>query len=334
MEEFNESLEGLQAKINEYETQLSLVRNEIKKYEQQENKQYESDEHNEQIKNLKKLECDMIEVINLTRDLISYKKQNELDEETNNQEEISQADGYPLKYIKENVIDESELIVGRTCSFMYENKKVCGLIEKITLENSIENLLIYIFETKQKIIIPKNYIQLNDILYEYMLAPNQQYQALYKQDGQWYDCIISKSKPDSYLITYTGYNTSEYVKNDQIRIKKKKKIKEIVTPAGYKIPENLIVKETDSLKVKMKKTKKRIALKKKQKNELLNEEFKNKTQQWRSFHEKALSKSKHFLVTHKKIEKPENTDNNNNNSNTKFAPFHIRRKFDCNDNDD
>ncbi|CRG99719.1 survival motor neuron-like protein, putative [Plasmodium relictum] len=317
MDDFNETLEGLEEKINEYEKQLALVRDEIKKYEEIE------DHENEQLKNLKKLECDMVEVINLTRDLIKYKKQNEIENDEVN--ELEKNDENQIQSINENII-ESNSLIGRTCSFIYENKKIYGLIESIVIEKNVEKLLVYIFETNEKITIPRNYVQLNEILNESALSENNQFQALYKKDGQWYDCLISKSKGDSYLITYIGYNNSEYVKNDQVRIKKKKKIKEIITPAGYKIPENLIIKENDSLKVKMKKKKKRIALKKKQKNELINKEFANKTQQWRSFHEKALSKSKHLLIAHKKVE---NTENKNNTSN-----FNIRRKFDYNDNDE
>ncbi|CAD2109486.1 hypothetical protein YYG_02428 [Plasmodium vinckei petteri] len=321
MDEFNESLEDLEEKINEYNKQLALVRDEIKKYEQIQNDQ---NEENEQIQNLKKLECDMIEVINLTRDLIKYKKKNESDDEISNQ--IAEENEQPFSNENENVMNESALLIGRTCSFMYENKRVYGSIENVVVQNNMEQLLVHVFETNEQVLVQKNYVQLNEILHTLSTSENNQYQALYKKDGQWYDCLVSKSKGDSYLITYIGYNNSEYVKNDQIRIKKKKKIKEVITPAGYKIPENLIVKENDSLKTKIKKTKKRNALKKKQKNELINKEFANKTQQWKSVHQKAISKSKHLLVAHKKTENIEYTNNPANIS--------IRRKFDYNDNED
>ncbi|CAD2098267.1 survival motor neuron-like protein, putative [Plasmodium vinckei lentum] len=321
MDEFNESLEDLEEKINEYNKQLALVRDEIKKYEQIQNDQ---NEENEQIQNLKKLECDMIEVINLTRDLIKYKKKNESDDEIPNQ--IAEENEQPFSNENENVMNESALLIGRTCSFMYENKRVYGSIENVVVQNNMEQLLVHVFETNEQVLVQKNYVQLNEILHTLSTSENNQYQALYKKDGQWYDCLVSKSKGDSYLITYIGYNNSEYVKNDQIRIKKKKKIKEVITPAGYKIPENLIVKENDSLKTKIKKTKKRNALKKKQKNELINKEFANKTQQWKSVHQKAISKSKHLLVAHKKTENIEYTNNPANIS--------IRRKFDYNDNED
>ncbi|SCN61962.1 survival motor neuron-like protein, putative [Plasmodium chabaudi chabaudi] len=321
MDEFNESLEDLEEKINEYNKQLALVRDEIKKYEQIQNDQ---NEENEQIQNLKKLECDMIEVINLTRDLIKYKKKNESDDEIPDQ--IAEENEQPFSNENENVMNESALLIGRTCSFMYENKRVYGSIENVVIQNNMEQLLVHIFETNEQVLVHKNYVQLNEILHTLSTSENNQYQALYKKDGQWYDCLVSKSKGDSYLITYIGYNNSEYVKNDQIRIKKKKKIKEVITPAGYKIPENLIVKENDSLKTKIKKTKKRNALKKKQKNELINQEFANKTQQWKSVHQKAISKSKHLLVAHKKTENIEYTNNP--------ANINIRRKFDYKDNDD
>ncbi|KYO02728.1 survival motor neuron-like protein, putative [Plasmodium reichenowi] len=315
MDEFNETLEGLEEKIEEYEKQLALVRDEIKKYENPE-------EENEQIKNLKKLEADMIEVINLTRDLIKYKKQNELENDENKELERS---GEVAPDIHEH-IKESNKFIGRTCSLNYENKMVYGLIENVVIHNNIEQLLIHIFETNDRIMIPPNYVQLNEVLNESAIKENNQFQALYKKDGQWYDCIISKYKGDSFLITYIGYNNSEYVSTDQVRIKKKKKIKEIITPAGYKLPENLIIKEGDSLKVKMAKKKKRIALKKKQKDEIMDKEFSNKSKQWRSFHEKAISKSKHLLVSTKRVE---NIENKNNQTN-----FNIRRKFDYNDNEE
>ncbi|CDU19348.1 survival motor neuron-like protein, putative [Plasmodium yoelii] len=321
MDEFNESLEDLEEKINEYNKQLALVRDEIKKYEQIQNDQ---NEENEQIQNLKKLECDMIEVINLTRDLIKYKKKNESDDEIPNQ--IAEENEQPFSNENENVMNESELLVGRTCSFMYENKRVYGSIENVVIQNNMEQLLVHVFETNEQVLVQKNYVQLNEILHTLPTSENNQFQALYKKDGQWYDCMVSKNKGDSYLITYIGYNNSEYVKNDQIRIKKKKKIKEVITPAGYKIPENLIIKENDSLKTKLKKTKKRNALKKKQKNELINKEFANKTQQWKSVHEKAISKSKHLLIAHKKTENIEYTNNP--------ANINIRRKFDYKDNED
>ncbi|ETB62161.1 hypothetical protein YYC_00786 [Plasmodium yoelii 17X] len=266
----------------------------------------------------------MIEVINLTRDLIKYKKKNESDDEIPNQ--IAEENEQPFSNENENVMNESELLVGRTCSFMYENKRVYGSIENVVIQNNMEQLLVHVFETNEQVLVQKNYVQLNEILHTLPTSENNQFQALYKKDGQWYDCMVSKNKGDSYLITYIGYNNSEYVKNDQIRIKKKKKIKEVITPAGYKIPENLIIKENDSLKTKLKKTKKRNALKKKQKNELINKEFANKTQQWKSVHEKAISKSKHLLIAHKKTENIEYTNNP--------ANINIRRKFDYKDNED
>ncbi|GAB66102.1 hypothetical protein PCYB_082630 [Plasmodium cynomolgi strain B] len=289
MEEFNETLEGLEGKITEYEKQLALVRDEIKKYEQA------IGEEDEQIKNLRKLECDMLEVINLTLDLISYKKQNEAEGDSHE----PSLEKEPAEDANQGATNEASAVIGRTCSFIYESKKVYGLIQNVVKENDIEQLLINIFENNEQIMIPPKYVLMNEVLTESALAENNQFQALYKKDGLWYDCIVSKSMGDSFLVNYIGYNTSEYVKNDQ---------------------------ENDSLKVQMRKKKKRIALKKKQKSELINKEYTNKTQQWRSFHEKAVSKSKHLLVAHKKVE----------NIEYKNAPssFTIRRKFDCNDNED
>ncbi|SBS89514.1 survival motor neuron-like protein, putative (SMN), partial [Plasmodium ovale curtisi] len=176
MDEFNESLEDLEEKINEYNKQLALVRDEIKKYEQIQNDQ---NEENEQIQNLKKLECDMIEVINLTRDLIKYKKKNESDDEISNQ--IAEENEQPFLNENENVMNESALLIGRTCSFMYENKRVYGSIENVVVQNNMEQLLVHVFETNEQVLVQKNYVQLNEILHTLSTSENNQYQALYKK---------------------------------------------------------------------------------------------------------------------------------------------------------
>lgn len=330
MEDYNDTLEELEAKIREYESHLVLVRNEIKKFEENEDPvtSNEKKKLNDQVANLKKLESDMLEVISLTKDLINYKKQNE--KKSNERIDIKPLDDH--KEIKEVAYAERPEVlnlIGRTCSFMHENKRLYAIIENVEDQKGMEQVVVSVIGSDERIVVMKNLIQLNEVLdSSVLLDKTNQFQALYKKDGKWYDCIISKSKEECFLITYIGYNTSEYVKNDQVRIKKKKKVKEITTPAGYKIPENLIIKENDSAKVKMQKKKKRITLKKIQKNEIIDKVCTNKAQQWRSFHEKALSKSKYLLTAHNKKAQEMNGETKNTSA------FNIRRKFDYNDNEE
>lgn len=79
-----------------------------------------------------------------------------------------------------------------------------------------------------------------------------------------------------------------------------KEVKEIVTPAGYVIPENLIIKKTDNEREKLRKRKLVQTLKKQQKSQKEDEESYKRASNWRKF-QKKVSKFKiliHILVWH------------------------------------
>lgn len=94
------------------------------------------------------------------------------------------------------------------------------------------------------------------------------------------------------MITYKDYNVSEELRRDWVRIKMRnngmpKDDREIVTPAGYKIPERLIIKHNDSEKEKMRKKKLVQTLKKQQKAERIELEANQRANSWRKFQEKV-----------------------------------------------
>merc|ERR1712176_5271 len=91
------------------------------------------------------------------------------------------------------------------------------------------------------------------------------------------------------------------IKFDQVRVsnqasrvqEKKRTIKEVATPAGYKIPESLVVQKTDSDEVIETKKRKIQAIKKQQREGKLDDESIKKAGSWQKFfHNKASTRSK------------------------------------------
>uniref|UniRef100_A0A0G4G3K2 Tudor domain-containing protein n=1 Tax=Chromera velia CCMP2878 TaxID=1169474 RepID=A0A0G4G3K2_9ALVE len=139
-------------------------------------------------------------------------------------------------------------------------------------------------------------------------------EAVSSQDGLWYDCKVGAHTETGYQITFDENGQQEEVPCDRIRLRtgagkgnsttaaaaaasgqqkedpKKRKVKEVVTPAGYRIPEKLLIKDTDPEHVKQVKRLKVQALKKKQNEEKVNEEYTSKKSSWQSHMSQANKK--------------------------------------------
>merc|ERR1712232_33605 len=81
--------------------------------------------------------------------------------------------------------------------------------------------------------------------------PGTKCQAIFHEDGLWYDCMITEQTEKGYKVTFAEYATKTEVKFDQVRLggnktDKKRTVKEIQTPAGYRIPESLVIQKTDT----------------------------------------------------------------------------------------
>eukprot|EP00922_Rhytidocystis_sp_ex-Travisia-forbesii_P036742 GHVS01054650.1.p1 GENE.GHVS01054650.1~~GHVS01054650.1.p1 ORF type:complete len:248 (+),score=56.08 GHVS01054650.1:190-933(+) len=82
----------------------------------------------------------------------------------------------------------------------------------------------------------------------------------------------------------------------------KKKVKEIVTPGGYRIPEFLTIKETDTATQRHQKKRKVQAIKKEQRQEVLETEANARATSWRKFSTKANTKKVKGFFTGRKHE--------------------------------
>merc|ERR1712137_1314628 len=103
-----------------------------------------------------------------------------------------------------------------------------------------------------------------------------------------------------YKVSFTEYSGEAEVKFDQIRLhhhgkvgEKKRQVKEVATPSGYKIPESLVVQKTDTAEVIETKRRKIQAIKKQQRTDRQDEEAQKKQNNWQKFfHNKASTRSK------------------------------------------
>ncbi|CAE8620448.1 unnamed protein product, partial [Polarella glacialis] len=165
--------------------------------------------------------------------------------------------------------------------------------------------------------------------------------AIFPEDGLWYECVITEQTEKGYKITFTDYGSRAEVKFDQIRLQssgkvaeKKRQIKEVVTPAGYKIPESLTIAKTDTEEVIDTKRRKIQAIKKQQRSDKLEAESSKGQVGWQKFfNNKASTRSKTGFLTGKPKESifkvPEHLEGKVGvmNSGGKMTDFAEAKKF-------
>ncbi|CEM04052.1 unnamed protein product [Vitrella brassicaformis CCMP3155] len=144
-----------------------------------------------------------------------------------------------------------------------------------------------------------------------LLQPGAACQAIYDEDGLWYDCTIDEQTELGYKVTFTEYGNQEHVKADQVRLAgtgggaqaggkrgkdgrggDKRRVKEILTPGGYRIPEHLTIKPTDTEDQKKSKKKRMHSIKAKQKQEKEEEEANKKKSSWQKHFNKSGARAR------------------------------------------
>ncbi|UKJ89893.1 hypothetical protein MACJ_003147 [Theileria orientalis] len=308
-----ETVEDLQANLDEYKKQLSSVEDVLK-----------DDPENQEFLSLKR---DLNEVIVLTNDLIRYKQSNE---------ELIKQGIIHLEDIKDVDISTS-IFVGRTCVVLYNGKQKYGEVVQVMGDQPTDLTIIELLGSREKCSLALKDLRLLEPPLPVQCKPGSLVQALYADDGRWYDCIINRQTEKGYVVTYKDYNTSEEVKRDRIRLKirneiKTNDVKEIVTPAGYVIPENLIIKKTDNEKEKLRKRKLVQTLKKQQKTMKEHEDSYKRASNWRKFQKKSGMKNKPGYMTGKRDTSIFNTDDPASNTSgidqNVYNSFLPRKKFD------
>ncbi|KAK6588315.1 30 kDa splicing factor [Cryptosporidium xiaoi] len=278
MNELNESYDDLVKRLHANRTQLKYIDDNLTGLKE-DDKNYSE---------LSELKNDILEVISLLEDLIEHREK-----------------------------EEKSGIIGRIVEVFYNgNKKYGKIIEYNSTDKDYDNSVSYnvlIFGAsnngemvKFKECDVRFVPQIKD------LKIGAKAQALYEEDGNWYNCVVLDVKSDGYIVKYADYGDDrEFVSFSKVRNIAQDKYKvnniskefnknndfngninTITTPGGYKIPENLIIKPTDSDQIKTDKKKKISVIKKQQKNEILENQAKTKQISWKNHINKLQNKSK------------------------------------------
>lgn len=195
------------------------------------------------------------------------------------------APSMPEQSIKPALRGKSDL-VGRTVEVCLNKQWFNAEVYSVRRdERNVERVMITIFGHKERKEVKLSEIRKLLPVHPAQCMPGTKCQAIYTQDGLWYDCTIDEQTENGYIVTYEIGGKDE-IKYDQVRLKsaktpaavanvpptsaqagKKRPIKEITTQGGYRIPENIIIKPEDTDEVRESKKRKINHLKKLQKSE-------------------------------------------------------------------
>lgn len=289
MADFTQSAEELLTKLDTYREQLAQVEEAL---EQQ------PDEPS-----LVKLKNDLTEVIVLTEDLVKYQAAAPEGTETAPPQQESAPVSAPASSGRGGHSKSVHTaLVGRTCEAFYEQKWYNAEIKAVRRDDKGQERCTCDFIgfpnqreykiTDVKMLRPPHPAQCH---------PGTKCQGIFPDDGLWYECVITEQTEKGYKVTFTEYGSKADVKFDQVRLggtgrvaeQKKRTIKEITTPSGYKIPESLAIQKTDSEEQIETKKRKIQAIKKQQRTDKQDDDAGKKQGSWQKFfHNKASTKSK------------------------------------------
>jgi len=280
MTDFTQSAEELLTKLDTYREQLAQVEEAL---EQQ------PDEAS-----LLKLKNDLTEVIVLTEDLVKY--------QAAAPDQAEPDLPAPASSSARTSKSVHTALIGRTCEAFYEQKWYNGEISNVRRDDRhIERCTVEFigFQTSREYKITD--VKMLRPPHPAACQPGTTCQGIFAEDGLWYDCVITEQTEKGYKVSFTEYGTKMELKFDQVRLSasgskqaaQKRPIKEISTPAGYKIPESLVIQKTDTEEQKETKRRKIQGLKKSQRADKVEEDAHKKQSSWQKFfHSKASTKSK------------------------------------------
>ncbi|CDJ49416.1 hypothetical protein, conserved [Eimeria brunetti] len=330
MAEFEESLEELKAKQKLYEEQLQQVEDALKQ---------------EETEDLKRLQADLKEVIQLTRHLVEYKEQQEQQaadpsteaaaaaaaaaavaaaaapqESSTTDKQASPAapaareqqqaaaartdtaaTPAPAAAAQEQHSSGGPL-VGRTCSAEYEGKRYYASIVEVKRDPKEGERVVVDFigwgnreeyPLQQVVLLPQ--VSATDF------PVGTTAQAIYSGDGRWYDCSIIATTPFGFRVRFTEYKNEEDLPGDRVRAPRKavpkKRANDIITPGGYRIPQYLAAKPTDTQAQKNSKKRRVKAIKQQQKTEQAEQQLTDSAKSWQQFNKKAVKKTMPGFMT-------------------------------------
>eukprot|EP00921_Rhytidocystis_pertsovi_P008473 GHVQ01013883.1.p1 GENE.GHVQ01013883.1~~GHVQ01013883.1.p1 ORF type:complete len:341 (+),score=69.11 GHVQ01013883.1:451-1473(+) len=295
MTEFGDSLEELEEKLLQYRQQLDAVEAAL---EEQPEEQA-----------LQKLQSDLHEVIALTEDLAKFQRQSVPQPTAALEEQQSAA--------ASETVAGRDTWVGRTCEAVYEGERYLGLIVQIKNDPATgeKRVLVDFLCWHNREEYKLNQIRIFQPPHPSLLPPGAKAYAVYEKLGEWHECVIQERLSNGgYSVAFPGHSNLKLDVNfDQVRLvggtaqqsqkaaaqaaQLRKKVKEIITPGGYRIPEFLTAKPNDTEAQRQNKKRKVQQIKKQQRLEQQEQEAVMRVSGWKKFASKATNKkTKGFLT--------------------------------------
>ena len=192
-----------------------------------------------------------------------------------------------------------QTIEGRACEVYFEEKWYNAEILVLRIDDkNAHKVIVKLIGTENAREYDLKDIKLLPEMAEASLTTGMRVQAIWKEDGLWYNGTITGLNSDKHcLVEFDGFEgKAEIVKRDQVREPivvatevKAKEVKTYTTPGGYVIPEKLkIDKSKDSEAVMADKKRKAHHLKSQQRAEKLSEEAYQSKQKWQQFQQKHV----------------------------------------------
>lgn len=258
-----ESVEELKAKIRTYEEQLHQL-----------NAMLISDPANENFQNLRN---DLMKVITLTTDLISF-----------------QSDNIDSGYVENSTAREGVgLVVGDKVEVSSGERPYAAVILSINQNTSECKVKYYEYEDEVSLSIsdlkklPSGHFDIGAVN-----PPGFKCQCKYGSDQRWYDCTVDAVTELGFMVTYTQYGVSEEVPLEYLRPsadksqreKERDKFKDKADSNGLiPIPESLKILPTDTEEEKNRKKKKLKAIKSQNRIKMQEVEVSSTQKTWQSF---------------------------------------------------
>jgi hypothetical protein len=237
---------------------------------------------------LLKLKQDLTEVITLTEDLVRYQDEEKKEEEA------------PAPVPQKGPTGG---IVGRTCEIVYDSSWFnAEIMSHRRDERGVERLQVKILGLGTMKDCKLQEVKLLKPPHAAQLTSGTACQAINVKDGLWYDGVIAEQTPKGYMVNFNDLNMKQEVFFDRMRLgqsAKKRTVKEIITPGGYKIPESLQIMQGDTEEVIAAKRRKIHAIKNQQKDGLKAHKEVTKANSWQKFNKKSSARSKTGFLTGK-----------------------------------
>eukprot|EP01066_Platyproteum_vivax_P009319 Platyproteum_vivax@DN4090_c0_g1_i1.p1 len=300
-ESMGESAEQLEQKLLEYKQQLQQVEEAL--YQQPEEEM------------LLRLRSDLQELIKITEEFCASEGKAPKKEFTEAEPEFAAAPPVVTSQMAPRLTPasaETQALVGRTCEALYNQKWCTAIIIMVRKASTGHDKCVvqYVgYKTKHEFRVQD--VSLIQPPHPAQCQPGTLVQAIWKETGEWYDAHIEQQTEAGYSVTFSNQVKAE-INFDQVRLKKtkggpasdannKRKIAEIVTPGGWKIPENLSIKPGDSEAEKKLKRKKIHAIKSRQRQEQTEMAAEEKKSGWQRFQKRAATKTTGQLMKKESI---------------------------------